>query len=79
MIFEKYAVNVIWRHRKLSTFVINIRQNLKSARLIAACRRTSSLQEADSGQHNVDIYMRRKIKVDLSILLNCYYIDGAIQ
>jgi hypothetical protein len=38
-IWKIYAVNVNRRHRQLTTFAFNIRQNLKSARLIVVCKR----------------------------------------
>jgi hypothetical protein len=49
-----YAVNVIWRHRQQTTFVINIRQNLKSARLLVVCIRSFNWLVAFSDRYKTE-------------------------
>lgn len=45
MVFVKFEVNVIWQHDQLTTFVIIIEQDLKSAWLIVVCKRTLKYKE----------------------------------
>jgi hypothetical protein len=72
MIFGKYAGNFIWQHGQLTPFVIKIRQNLKSARLIVVCK-SSFRKHGNRFSSLLDLFRNGFPNIVPNFLFRCYF------